>query len=54
VDASAQALYALVVLGGDGTLLGGPQPATEHRFEHRTVHTRQRDDLADVAVAGQR
>jgi hypothetical protein len=54
VDASAQALYAFVVLGGDGTLLGGPQPATEHRFEHRTVHTRQRDNLADVAVAGQR
>jgi hypothetical protein len=49
-----RALYAFVVLGGDGTLLGAPQLATGHRFEDRTVHTRQRDDLADVAVAGQR
>jgi len=37
-----------------GRCSGGLSPATEHRFEHRTVHTRQRDNLADVAVAGQR
>jgi len=43
VDASAQALYAFVVLGGDGTLLGGPQP--RHRAPVRAPncpHTTKR------------